>query len=577
MLPQALRRRPLAEVPSQSLLELPLLLQRLYAVRGIECSTQLDRRLQRLADYRLLTGIKAAVSLLQQALQQQWKIVIVGDFDADGATSTALAVLALRRLGATMVSYLVLSRFSEGYGLTSPVVQQAKQQGAQLIITVDNGISSLEGVTLARALGMRVLITDHHLPGPELPPADAIVNPNLPDCSFPSKALAGVGVAFYLMLALRASLRTSDWFTQSSLVEPNLAELLDLVALGTVADVVPLDANNRILVYQGLQRIRSQQCRPGIQALLSVAQRDPQQLVATDLGFILGPRLNAAGRLEDMSLGIDLLLCEQPEQAQVLAQQLEALNQTRREVEQAMQQQALAECQQLMGEQKILPQGLVLYQPDWHQGVIGIVASRLKSRFHRPVIAFAAAGAGRLKGSGRSIPGLHLRDLLVQLHQEDPELMDTFGGHAMAVGLTLAEAQFPRFRECFIASVNRVVDDVLLQAVIWSDGELAVEELTLETAQLLQTAGPWGQSFPEPLFDGVFYLKQQRMLAGKHLKMTLLHPQGGSILEAIAFNVDPNQWPQLQLQSVRLAYRLTINHFRGNCSLQLLVEQLWPI
>lgn len=572
---QALRRRPKAE-RSESSFDLPPLLQQIYAARGIRCATQLDRRIQCLADYRALQGIASAVALLHQALLQRWFILVVGDFDADGATSTALMVLALRCLGASHVEYLVPSRFADGYGLTPAVVQQAQQRGAELIITVDTGISSHAGVALARAQGLRVLITDHHLPTGTLPDAQAIVNPNLPDCCFPSKALAGVGVAFYVMLALRAQLREAGWFAQQQLVEPNLAELLDLVALGTVADVVPLDANNRILVYQGLQRIRAGRCRPGIQALLTISQRERQHLVAADLGFALGPRLNAAGRLEDMSLGIELLLCEDASTALRLAQQLDALNQTRRELEQTMQQQALEGCQQLFEMQQALPLGLALYQPSWHQGVVGIVAARLKSRFNRPVIAFAPAGEGRLKGSGRSIPGVHLRDLLAQIQGEHPDLMESFGGHAMAVGLTLALPQFERFRELFAAYVSQQVDEEVLQAVVWSDGALAVESLTLETAQLLREAGPWGQAFPEPLFDGIFRLQQQRLLGGKHLKMLVTQPNGGPSVEAIAFNIDPDHWPKANLQSVQLAYRLEINRFRGQQTLQLLVEQLWP-
>lgn len=573
---QALRRRPRAEQDECSF-ELPPLLQQLYAVRGIRCATQLDRRIQCLADYRALQGIGSAVALLQQALLQRWFILVVGDFDADGATSTALTVLALRRLGAGQVEYLVPSRFAEGYGLTPAVVQQAIQRGAELIITVDNGISSHAGVALARAQGLRVLITDHHLPTGTLPDAQAIVNPNLPDCRFPSKALAGVGVAFYVMLALRAQLREAGWFAQQQLVEPNLAELLDLVALGTVADVVPLDANNRILVYQGLQRIRAGRCRAGIQALLTVSQRERQHLVAADLGFALGPRLNAAGRLEDMSLGIELLLCEGAVAALSLAQQLESLNQTRRQLEQTMQQQALEGCQQVVETQQALPLGLALYQPSWHQGVVGIVAARLKSRFNRPVIAFAPAGEGRLKGSGRSISGIHLRDLLVELQGAHPDLMESFGGHAMAVGLTLATQQFERFQALFADYVSQQITEEMLQAVVWSDGELAVEFLTLETAQLLQEAGPWGQAFPEPLFDGIFRLQQQRLLGGKHLKMLVTHPNGSPSVEAIAFNIDPDHWPNANLQSVQLAYRLAINRFRGQQTLQLLVEQLWPV
>lgn len=440
-----LRRRPLAEgsgLPAT----LPPLLRRLYAQRGVTEGQELDRSLRGLLDYRLLDGIDDAVVLLQQALAEQRRIVVVGNFDADGATSTALAVLALRSMGGSQVSYLVPNRFEDGYGLSPEVVVQAEKLGAALILTVDNGISSHAGVDDAHQCGIQVLVTDHHLPGETLPAADAMINPNLRDCAFPSKSLAGVGVTFYLMMALFVRLRDSGWFSQKGLAEPKLAELLDSVALGTVADGVPLDANNRILVSQGLNRIRADKCRPGIRALLEIANRDASQLVASDLGFAIGPRLNAAGRLDDMSIGVALLLCDDIADARMQASDLDALNLARREIEQEMQAEAMQLCEKLEHGLDQLPMGIAMYHPEWHQGVVGILASRLKERFHRPVIAFAPAGVGVLKGSGRSILGLHLRDALERLDTRYPGLMVKFGGHAMAAGLSLEEHQFDIFR-----------------------------------------------------------------------------------------------------------------------------------
>ncbi len=490
--------------------------------------------------------------------------MVVGDFDADGATSTALTVLALRSMGCSNVQYLVPNRFEDGYGLSPEVVEQARARGAEMILTVDNGISSHAGVALAHQHGIAVLVTDHHLPGETLPDADAIVNPNLPDCHFPSRSLAGVGVAFYLMMALRAHLRTQGWFgvTRS---EPNLADLLDLVALGTVADVVPLDANNRILVWQGLSRIRAGKCRPGIKALLEIANRDARQLAASDLGFALGPRLNAAGRLDDMSVGVALLLTDDLSQSRMLASELDALNQMRKEIEQGMQSEALALCQKLENEQTDLPLGLAFYHPEWHQGVVGILASRLKERFHRPVIAFAPAGDGMLKGSGRSIAGLHLRDALERLDTLHPGLMQKFGGHAMAAGLSLEEARYDEFRQRFADLVGEwLAHDALpiLQGVIWSDGALQPAEFSLQTAEVLRDAGPWGQSFPEPAFDGRFRLLQQRLVGERHLKVMVEPLEGGPLIDGIAFNVDTTLWPDSSVRQVELAYRLDINEYR---------------
>lgn len=570
-----LRRRPAADdthLPAS----LPPLLRRLYALRGVQAEQELERGVKGMLPWQQLDGIDDAVSLLQQTLADGRRIMVVGDFDADGATSTALTVLALRSMGGAAVDYLVPNRFEDGYGLSPEVVEQAAARGAELIVTVDNGISSHAGVDVAHAKGMQVLVTDHHLPGETLPAAEAIVNPNLRGCAFPSKSLAGVGVAFYLMLALRARLRDSGWFEQRTLAMPNLAELLDLVALGTVADVVPLDANNRILVYQGLNRIRAGKCRPGIRALLEVANRDARQLAANDLGFALGPRLNAAGRLDDMSIGVALLLSDDIAQARMLANDLDALNQTRREIEQGMQVEALQLCDQLERTSTELPYGLAMYHPEWHQGVVGILASRIKERFHRPVIAFAPAGDGILKGSGRSVPGLHMRDALERLDMLNPGLMMKFGGHAMAAGLSLEEAKFDEFRQRFGELVGEWLDPAMLEGVIWSDGELAMQELSLTTAELLREGGPWGQAFPEPTFDGKFRILQQRLVGEKHLKLMVEPLGGGPLLDGIAFNVDTTLWPDSSVREVELAYKLDVNEFRGNRNVQLLIQHLWP-
>ncbi|MDN2485359.1 single-stranded-DNA-specific exonuclease RecJ [Kosakonia sacchari] len=557
--------------------DLPPLLRRLYASRGVRTASELERSVKGMLPWQQLTGIDDAVTQLYNALREGLRIIVVGDFDADGATSTALSVLALRALGCENVSYLVPNRFDDGYGLSPEVVDQAHARGAQLILTVDNGISSHAGVARAHELGIPVVVTDHHLPGDTLPDAEAIVNPNLRDCDFPSKSLAGVGVAFYLMLALRAFLRDHGWFEARGLAMPNLAELLDLVALGTVADVVPLDANNRILTWQGLSRIRAGRCRPGIKALLEIANRDAQKLAASDLGFALGPRLNAAGRLDDMSVGVALLLCDNLGEARQLASDLDALNQTRKEIEQGMQAEALTLCEQLERSGETLPGGLAMYHPEWHQGVVGILASRIKERFHRPVIAFAPAGDGVLKGSGRSIQGLHMRDALERLDMLFPGMMLKFGGHAMAAGLTLEEHRFEEFRQRFGELVTEWLDPALLQGEIVSDGPLSAQEMTLEVAEMLREAGPWGQMFPEPMFDGEFRLLQQRLVGERHLKVMLEPVGGGPLLDGIAFNVDTSCWPDNGVRQVNIAYKLDVNEFRGNRSVQLIIENLWPL
>ena len=552
--------------------DMPPLLNRLYAARGVSSAQELDKSLARLIPFQRLKGIEAAVDLLVTAIDQRQRILIVGDFDADGATASAVGVLGLRLLGAAHVDYLVPNRFEYGYGLTPEIVEVALQREPQLLVTVDNGISSVEGVAAAKAAGLQVLVTDHHLPGHELPAADAIVNPNQPGCEFPSKNLAGVGVIFYVLMALRARLRELGRYAQ--VAQPNIGELLDLVALGSVADVVPLDANNRILVHQGLERIRAGRARPGIKAILEVARREAARITSTDLGFILGPRLNAAGRLDDMSLGIECLLSTDLPSAQAIASQLDGLNQDRKSIEQGMQREALAQLKGLAVES--MPFGLCLFDAQWHQGVIGILASRLKERYHRPTIAFADAGDGLLKGSARSVQGFHIRDALDAVAASHPQLISKFGGHAMAAGLTLPQENFPAFCEAFDAQVRSQLCEEDLTGRLLSDGTLGVEEFHLELARALRNAGPWGQHFPEPMFHGVFQLVEQRVVGERHLKVTLKTECGSVSLDGIAFGVDREVWPDPSVRWVQLAYKLDLNEFRGRETVQLLITHIEP-
>ena len=549
------------------------LLQRIYSARGIQHARELEYQFAHLLK-PTFKGLPEAVSLLAEAVVAQAKIIIVGDFDADGATSSALGVLALRAMGLASVDFLVPNRFEYGYGLTPEIVAVAAAQHPDLIITVDNGISSIEGVAVARELGITVIVTDHHLPGSELPDADAIVNPNQPGCEFPSKNLAGVGVIFYVMNALRAELRQMGWFEESGIAEPNMANFLDLVALGTVADVVPLDHNNRILVAQGLQRIRAGVARPGIKALLNVAGKQAYNLVANDFGFALGPRLNAAGRLDDMSLGIQCLMCESDSLAHEMALQMDDLNRDRKAIESGMQQEAMVMLQRVLNaDADSLPWGVCLFDETWHQGVIGILASRIKDKYHRPTIVFADAGDGQIKGSARSIQGFHIRDALDAIASRHPALLQKFGGHAMAAGMILNRQNFTAFAQAFDEEVRRQLTAENLFAHIMSDGELQPAEINIALAQQLRESGPWGQHFPEPVFDGEFYVVQQKLLAEKHLKMTLsMDAQGQQIIDAIAFNIDPKLWPNLHAKKVKLAYKLDVNEFRGKKTAQLMVD-----
>ncbi len=571
---EILRRERIAECELPQTLH-PVL-RTVLAQRRLRSVDELDYRLDALLPPDALSGIDDAAELL--AAHLDGKILVVGDFDADGATSTALALLGLRALGARHVDYLVPDRFRFGYGLTPEIVALAATRQPDLVITVDNGISSVAGVAAARAHGMNVLVTDHHLPGAQLPDANVIVNPNLPGDAFASKALAGVGVMFYVLLALRRCLRRTGALAQP---EPNLADLLDLVALGTVADVVPLDYNNRVLVHQGLQRIRAGRCRPGILALLDVAKRSRMQLRASDLGFAVGPRLNAAGRLEDMSIGIECLLAEDASRARTLAAELDALNRDRREIEQQMLEDALRAVDAFtVHETAELPLALCLHEDGWHQGVVGIVASRIKDRLHRPVIAFATDGeSGMLKGSARSIPGVHVRDVLDAVATRHPGLVEKFGGHAMAAGLSLAAERLHDFTAALNEEVARWVTADDLRGVIRSDGELAPQHLCLECADALRDAGPWGQAFPEPLFDGVFEIRGSRTVGEKHLKLQLLPPGGNTLLGAIAFAGALNAAGDRVFATgarIRAVYRLDVNEWQGRRSAELVIEHLLP-
>jgi single-stranded-DNA-specific exonuclease len=547
-------------------------LERVYAARGVRSAVELDTSLERLLPVGTLEGIPAAVDLL--LAHRTGRVLVVGDFDADGATSCALVVRALRGCGFAAVDFLVPNRFEFGYGLTPEIVALAATRAPSLIVTVDNGISSAAGVAAARTRGIDVLITDHHLPGAQLPDANVIVNPNLAASHFGSRALAGVGVAFYVMAAVRRALDRAD----PSGAGPKVAELLDLVALGTVADVVPLDANNRVLVAQGLKRIRAGRCVPGIRALLAIAGRSAADLTAADLAFGVAPRLNAAGRIDDMTIGIQCLLADDEVQARGLAARLDALNEERRTIEARMQQEALGAVRQL-GEaaSSVQRSGVCLFDEGWHQGVVGLVASRVKERVRRPVIAFASADATTLRGSARSTPGIHIRDVLDSIAARHPGLIDRFGGHAMAAGLTLERARLDEFARAFDEEVARCPAGAIAANAVETDGELAVTEIALATAEALRAGGPWGQAFPEPNFDGLFNVRSARVIADRHVKMWVEVPRSGRSFDAMAFNHledgAPFEPPSGPLQ---LVYRLEVNEYQGERRLQLLVDHLLP-
>ena len=552
--------------------QVPPLLRRIYAQRGAQDLASAQPRLAQLLPPSALKGIDAAVALLAAAIADGRRILVVGDFDCDGATATALAVRGLRLLGARNVVHAVPNRIEHGYGLSVGLVAELAALEPALLVTVDHGIACVPGVTLAKELGWQVLVTDHHLPGAQLPPADAIVNPNQPGCGFPSKVLAGVGVMFYVLLALRAHLRSAGAFADGK--GPDLSVLLDLVAVGTVADLVPLDANNRALVAAGLRRLRAGQCCAGLQALVQVSRRQAARLSASDIGFALGPRINAAGRLEDMALGIELLLTDDPGRAAHIAGLLEEINSERRAVQQQMTDEAEAAVARALAAAGQVPVAACLHDPDWHPGVVGLVASKMKDRLYRPVIAFAPAepGSSTLRGSARSIAGFHIRDALAAVNAAHPGLIDKFGGHAMAAGLSLAAGRLAEFTAAFQAEAARCLAPHQLQAQLLSDGELADDELDALHARALREAGPWGQGFEEPLFDGVFTVAHWKVLKERHLKLSL-RSDGGRVLDAIWFGGWQGSAPAPR---VRLAYRLVEDDFRGGDAVQLLVQHLLP-
>jgi single-stranded-DNA-specific exonuclease len=550
-------------------------LRRVYAARGVVTPADIEHRLAGLLSPQSLGGMARACELIEAAIREDARIVVVGDFDCDGATGTAVGVRGLRLLGAREVGYAVPNRMRHGYGLSPAIVEELLPRKPGVLITVDNGVAAHAGVAAAKAHGMRVIVTDHHLPGATLPEADAVVNPNLDADAFPSKALAGVGVMFYLLLALRARFRERGWFEECGIAEPDLSELLDLVALGTVADLVPLDRNNRILVEAGLRRIRAGRTCAGIAALLAAGRRDPARAVASDLGFAVGPRLNAAGRLEDMTLGIECLLTDDVGRAHGLAERLSAINAERRELQDEMTAQAQAEVEKWNSSRgaDALPHGIVLFDPDWHHGVVGLVASKLKETLHRPVIACATAGehGDEIKASGRSIPGFHLRDALAEVDACHPGLISRFGGHAMAAGLSLNRADLQTFGAAFDAVARKHLQAELLDAIVLTDGELDARDFSLELAQQLRYGGPWGQAFPEPEFEGEFAVESWKVVGEKHLKFKLRQAALGDPLDAIAFNSYFGAPPPARM---RVVFQLDVNEWNGQQSLQLLVRHL---
>ncbi|MCY4263580.1 MAG: single-stranded-DNA-specific exonuclease RecJ [Gammaproteobacteria bacterium] len=553
------------------------LLKRIYRQRKLNSAAELELGLANLISPDSMKGMDDACNLLMQALSDQSRLLIVADYDADGATSCALSMLALRQMGAAHVDYLVPNRFEFGYGLTPEIIELAMPRKPDLIITVDNGISSTAGVAAAQAAGIKVLITDHHLAPEVLPSADAIVNPNQPGCNFASKCIAGVGVIFYVMLALRSRLRKAGWFESGQLAEPNLAQLLDLVALGTVADVVAMDRNNRILVNEGLKRIRAASCRSGILELGKVAKRNCSQLTSMDLAFGLGPRLNAAGRLNDMSVGIECLMANEQSKAEALANQLHNMNEDRRQIESEMKVQAQQVLEEMNLEAEKLPSALCLYDKRWHQGVIGILASRVTEQYHRPVIAFARADeeGSQLKGSARSVKGFHIRDAIYSVACRHSGLITKFGGHAMAAGLSLDKNNLKEFEEAFCAEAERLLGTTPLHACVESDGPVPANEMTIQSAETLRYAGPWGQGFPQPVFNDYFISRQMKWIKDKHLRMKLSPCSDPNLkVDAIAFNLNPEQGPTDNCVYLHLVFRLDINEYRNTSKLQLLVEHV---
>lgn len=550
-------------------------LKRIYASRNIKSSEDLDYSLGSLIPYEELSGVDDAVILLQEMITQKKRILIVADFDADGATSCALAIRGLTAMGAEDVIYVVPNRFEHGYGLSPKIVDVALDHDPDLIVTVDNGISSISGVEHAKKNGIKVLITDHHLPGDKLPSADVIINPQLKEDKFPSKNLAGVGVIFYILLALRAKLKAENWFDEKNIKYPNLANLLDLVALGTISDLVPLDKNNRTMVAHGLKLMRKNKSKAGILAILNQSGRQLSTLTSGDLSFAIAPRLNAAGRLTDMSLGIECLLTDDKENATEMAKKLNQLNIERRQIQDNMEEQAFTEFEKyLQDTSKKIPHGICIYNQNWHQGVVGILAAKIKEKFNRPVVVFAQECQGILKGSARSITELHIKDVFDEIARLYPELILTFGGHAMAAGLTIEESQFDRFSDVFNKVVDRYISSDSLEDQCLTDGELSGDDFSLPLALAIQNAGPWGQSFPEPIFVGQFKILDKRVVGESHLKLKL-QSRNNNTLDAIAFNMTDDDWPS-KLEQITSTYRLGINNYRGHSQIQLFIEHIEP-
>ena len=551
-------------------------LKRIYASRNIKSGEDLDYSLGSLIPYEELGGIDDAVILLQEMITQKKRILIVADFDADGATSCALAIRGLTAMGAEDVIYVVPNRFEHGYGLSPKIVDVALDHDPDLIVTVDNGISSISGVEHAKKNGIKVLITDHHLPGDKLPRADVIVNPQLKENKFPSKNLAGVGVIFYILLALRAKLKTENWFDEKNIKYPNLANLLDLVALGTISDLVPLDKNNRTMVAHGLKLMRQNKSKAGILAILNQSGRQLSTLTSGDLSFAIAPRLNAAGRLTDMSLGIECLLTDDKENATEMAKKLNQINIERRQIQDNMEEQAFTEFEKFLQDtSKKIPHGICIYNQNWHQGVVGILAAKIKEKFNRPVVVFAQECQGILKGSARSITELHIKDVFDEIARLYPELILTFGGHAMAAGLTIEESQFDRFSDAFNKVVDRYISSDSLEDQCLTDGELSGDDFSLPLALAIQNSGPWGQSFPEPIFVGQFKILDKRVVGKSHLKLKL-QSRNNNTLDAIAFNMTDDDWPA-KLEQITSTYRLGINNYRGHSKIQLFIEHIEPL
>ncbi|BAC24585.1 recJ [Wigglesworthia glossinidia endosymbiont of Glossina brevipalpis] len=556
---------------------IPIILKKIYSNRGIKQLKEIDLKTKNLISYKNLLGIKKATDVLKIALIKRKKIVIVGDFDVDGASGTALAFLILMKLGAKKVEFIIPNRFKNGYGLTKEIVEFIEKKEGEVIVTVDNGISSHEGVNLARKKGMKIIISDHHIPDKILPKAHAIINPNLKNCKFKSKSLSGVGVIFYLMISLRSELKKNSWFKDNKIIIPNLAEFLDLVALGTISDLSPLDLNNRILVHQGMNRIRNGNCRAGIKALIEISNLDISFLSTNDISYILSPKINVAGRLKDMRIGVKLLLTNDIKKARLLAKELNFLNKKRQIIGKKMEKQAFFICTKIQKKTNTTPSGFVLYHQDWHEGILGIIASRIKERFQVPVIIFAKSKNNLLKGSIRSIEGINIRLILKELNNMYPDLIISFGGHSVAAALVIESSKLIYFKKIFLNFIENKKINVSSKRIISSDGELFYDDISIKTATLLLYSSPWGNKFNYPIFDGKFRIFDQLLINKIHLKIKIQHILGGNILDGICFNVDLKSWPNKKINFVKLAYTLRVYKKNKIPILQIIIIHLFPI